>query len=524
MSAITVTPPFPVFSDITGAPLQSGFVYVGAAGLNAEANPIPVFWDSELSIPALQPLRTINGYISRNGSPAQVYADAVDYSLLVKSKTNALIWSTLKASGISSDSSGVSYTPSGAGAETTTVQEKLRTILNAKDKGAKSTNTTAQNKTALQLAITEAGITGGVVYVDYDCDYGFKLRTPSTWPSFTGITKPVLVIDYSQGDTQLPNVWPTAYDGMQARHWFHTPQTTSPGQHDGNYQWARADWNPGYVASNDSDLTGARTSFDSRRCGFALAVNGSIGWQLLQGSRTGATLTDEELSNLTITKFAIAGDTLGDYTPYLVERKTGFTSYGGGRNLPSAYHHFEPVLEGTAADIALFESSSTTTGVRLRNVNGATSGGTAGAQDVLVKNVAGSVVLSTEEGDGLKVDRTSRRVTLTKALQQAKVNLSYSPSITPNSDAGNIQQVFCNNGTAFAINTPSGTASAGQKLTIRVSNISGGSLGTLTWGTGYKLASWTQPANGFSRSITFFYDDSTPAWVEIGRTSADIPN
>lgn len=136
MSAITVTPPFPVFSDIAGAPLQSGFVYVGAAGLNAESNQIPIFWDSALTIPALQPLRTINGYISRNGSPAQVYADAVDYSLLVKSKTNALIWSTLKASGISADSNGVVFLPAGAGAVATTVQSKLRENVSIKDFGA----------------------------------------------------------------------------------------------------------------------------------------------------------------------------------------------------------------------------------------------------------------------------------------------------------------------------------------------------------------------------------------------------
>ena len=129
MSAITVTPPFPVFSDITGTPLQSGFVYVGTSGTNAEANPIPIFWDSALTIPALQPLRTINGYISRNGSPAEVYADTVDYSLLVKSKTGALIWSSLRSSGISPDASGVVYTPSGAGAVVSNVQTKLRAIV-----------------------------------------------------------------------------------------------------------------------------------------------------------------------------------------------------------------------------------------------------------------------------------------------------------------------------------------------------------------------------------------------------------
>jgi len=52
MSAITVMPPFPIFNDTNGVPLQSGYVYVGVAGMNAEANPIPVFWDKALTIPA----------------------------------------------------------------------------------------------------------------------------------------------------------------------------------------------------------------------------------------------------------------------------------------------------------------------------------------------------------------------------------------------------------------------------------------------------------------------------------------
>lgn len=431
----------------------------------------------------------------------------------------------LPTGSVSGVSANVSYTPAGTGAVATNVQTKLRQVVNIKDKGGASTNTTAQNKTALQTAITDVNTAGGgVITIDYDCDYGFKTRTPSTWPSFTGVVYPIMVLDYSEGDTQLPSVYPTSYDGMQCRKWFFTPPTTVPNVHDGNYEWARADWNTGWCASNDSDLTGARNTYDNRRCGFATAVIGSVAWQLLQGTRTGAALTNEELSNLTIAKFAIPGDTLGDYNPWTCERKTGAVSYGGGRNIPAAYHHFEAPLAGTALDIGLFESASTTATVRLRNVNGATSSGTAGAEDAMVRNVSGSLTFALVVGDAAKFDKTTRRLTVYKALQQSKANMTYSASMTPDADAANIHQVFANNNTAFTINAPSGTNSAGQKLTIRISNTSGGALGAVTWNATYKLAAWTQPANGFSRSITFFYDDATPAWVEISRTPADVPN
>ena len=51
-------------------------------------------------------------------------------------------------------SSYVEYTPSGTGAVATTVQAKLRESVSVLDFGAAAGNTNAQNKTALQLAIT----------------------------------------------------------------------------------------------------------------------------------------------------------------------------------------------------------------------------------------------------------------------------------------------------------------------------------------------------------------------------------
>jgi hypothetical protein len=80
---ITIESPYTQFYDLDGSPLDSGYIYIGEANEDPETNPIPLFWDRELTVPASQPLRTLNGMIARNGSPATVYA-ATDYSLMVR--------------------------------------------------------------------------------------------------------------------------------------------------------------------------------------------------------------------------------------------------------------------------------------------------------------------------------------------------------------------------------------------------------------------------------------------------------
>jgi len=66
------------------------------------------------------------------------------------------------------------------------------------------------------------------------------------------------------------------------------------------------------------------------------------------------------------------------------------------------------------------------------------------------------------------------------------------------------------------------TIRAGQRFTLKIKNSSGGALGAVTWNATYKMAAWTSPANGFSRSITFEFDGT--AWIEVSRTTADVPN
>lgn len=91
MALTQVTPAYPVFTDKSGDPLDAGYVYIGTVNLNPETNPIQVFWDDTLTTPAAQPIRTLGGYPSRNGTPSQLYANS-DYSITVKDKRSAIVF------------------------------------------------------------------------------------------------------------------------------------------------------------------------------------------------------------------------------------------------------------------------------------------------------------------------------------------------------------------------------------------------------------------------------------------------
>ncbi len=101
------------------------------------------------------------------------------------------------------------------------------------------------------------------------------------------------------------------------------------------------------------------------------------------------------------------------------------------------------------------------------------------------------------------------------------IAVTYSSSITIDAATAHIFQINASNGTAFTINAPTNPYT-GQVMKIQIRNTSGGSLGAITWNSVFKLASWTSPANSFSRTIEFFYNGAN--WIESSRTAADIPN
>jgi len=392
-------------------------------------------------------------------------------------------------------------------------EESLTVFTN--EFGASPTASKAENRAALTRAINETQSAAvSVLNVSGAVNYGLDSFDRTTWPDFSGATKPTIVVDYSQGDTY--GAFPGPYDGAQLRFWMHTPQTPSPGQHDGNTILLRGAWAPVWIVSNDMDLSGARGAFDNRRAGFATMVNGRATWQVGQGTLAGGALTDEELSNFSIQKFSMPGDTIGDFSPLVIERKTGFASYGGGRNLPRAHHDFEPSPVSPANYLVIFDAPS---GSRVAwRANGFTD------RDILLRNIAGTFSINTPVGDALDVDYNTRSVSTNGAFKTAVQSPAFGANVSIDANLGNGFRVQVTTNIAFNVNNPIGGLN-GQIIRIRFRNVIGAAMGAVTFGAGYKLAgAFVAPATGFNRTYSFEYDSGSATWYEIARSAADVAN
>ncbi len=94
MSTIEVKPPYPAFAGTDGQPLENGYIWIGTVNLSPQINQIAVYWDAEQTISAPQPIRTINGYPSRNGTPARFYV-ASDYSIQALDSRGSVVYTSL---------------------------------------------------------------------------------------------------------------------------------------------------------------------------------------------------------------------------------------------------------------------------------------------------------------------------------------------------------------------------------------------------------------------------------------------
>lgn len=83
--------PYQFFVDQTGAPLDAGYVYIGQVNKDPRTYPVTAYWDTAGTIPAGATLRTSNGFLSRAGTPANVFVGG-SYSMLVLDKNKSQVY------------------------------------------------------------------------------------------------------------------------------------------------------------------------------------------------------------------------------------------------------------------------------------------------------------------------------------------------------------------------------------------------------------------------------------------------
>ena len=168
MSALSIQPTYPIFTDIDGQPLEAGYVWIGAANLDPQTNPINVYWDADLTIAAPQPIRTLSGYPARNGTPARLYVNS-DYSIRVMNRNGSTVYSAPTATErysdvvVSMNAENVVYNPPFTGSVATNVEDKLAQTISVKDFGAVGDGV-VDDTAAINNAILAVAVSGGVVY------------------------------------------------------------------------------------------------------------------------------------------------------------------------------------------------------------------------------------------------------------------------------------------------------------------------------------------------------------------------
>lgn len=157
MTALSIQPTYPIFTDIDGQPLENGYIWIGTANLDPQTNPINVYWDAALTVAATQPIRTLAGYPSNSGTPARLYVNS-NYSIRVQNRNGSSVYSAPAATErysevvVTTNAEQVVYDPPFTNAVQTNVEAKLAQTVSVKDFGAVGDGV-ANDTTAIQNAL-----------------------------------------------------------------------------------------------------------------------------------------------------------------------------------------------------------------------------------------------------------------------------------------------------------------------------------------------------------------------------------
>lgn len=127
--------PDPQWRDLKGELLDAGYIYIGEANKDPEIDPLTVYWETDRSQVADQPLRTRGGVIINEAVPAFVWIPEDDYSIRVLDADGNLV--RYVASVAETGSAAASYQPLDAdlttiaGQSNTSYGMSLLTVSNA---------------------------------------------------------------------------------------------------------------------------------------------------------------------------------------------------------------------------------------------------------------------------------------------------------------------------------------------------------------------------------------------------------
>ena len=186
-----------------------------------------------------------------------------------------------------------------------------------------------------------------------------------------------------------------------------------------------------------------------------------------------------------------------------------------------------PAAIGTTAPAAITGTTVTSTGCLLVVASKICSG-TGSPEGVLTAPVgsqyhrtdggAGTVFYTKETGAG-NTGWVAMTLTVTRLITGGFAP-TYGASVAIDAALGAFATITATNNTAFTIGNPT-NPTTGEWLSIQVRNTSGAALGVITWDTLYKMATFTKPATGYHRTVTFRYNGTN--WDELN-CSPEVPN